>query len=251
MCYFRLSAALLLLVFVQASSAGAALVTIADYQSDFQGVTPATGWNYQTNSGGAIGNSANYANLAWSSVDAMYNLDGGTPLPRSGSYVFLNGGGGHPGPGTSEGAAQDRYAIAAYTIQATDITGYLMDGPFQLTATSINDADLGGGTLSLHVYVNNTLIGPAQVLPGNTTAVTTFDRTLGNLVVGDTVYVAVGPNGSHGNDAFGMFDFTIQLDGHIPAAPEPSTALLLGLGLVGLSTARRDKATRRRSSIAV
>lgn len=114
-----------------------------------------------------------------------------------------------------------------------------------LANTSINDSDTNGGNLELEVYVNDTLITPNVILPGNTSNITTFDRSLGNLVAGDIVYVAVGPNADHSSDGFGAFDFTIQAEGDlITAAPEPSSALLLGLGMVGLSVARRRKAAK-------
>lgn len=240
---FNFAAGLFVMVVMlaQTMSASAVLVTIADYQDDFQGPTPATGWRYQTNSAGAIGNSANYTNMISNVGGTQYNLTGSATLPVGSSFASLNKLSGHPGTGTAQVAGVDRYVIAAYTIQAADVTGYLMDGPFQLTSTSISRAATDGGTLSLHVYVNNTLIGPAAVIAG--TAVTSFNRTLGNLVVGDTVYVAVGPNGTHNNDSFG-FDFSIQLDGHLPA-PEPSTAMLLGAGMLGLSMVRRRGANGR------
>ena len=241
---FQLAACLLVLVvaFVQASSASAATISVANYQADFQGFTPATGWSYQTNSSGAIGNSANYANMLSNPTGTQYNLTGSATLPVGSSYASLSAGGGHPGTGTAQVAGVDRYVIAAYTIQSTDVTGYIMDGPFQLTNTSIVRPSTNGQSLSLQVYVNNTLIGPADVISG--TSVTTFDRTLGYIEVGDTVYVAVGPNTSHSNDSFGAFNFTIQFEGHIPPVPEPSSFLLLGFGALGLI--RRTRQRRQR-----
>lgn len=239
---FRLAAGLFALVaaFACASTASAVLVTVADYQDDFQS-TPAAGWSYKTNTLGAIGNSANYANMIW--AGSLYSTTGGALPTTGGSYASLHGTGGHPGLGTAQGAPQDRYVIAAYTIQAGDVTDFISTSNFQLVNTSINDSDLGGSNLDLRVYVNNILKGSAVNLPGNTASVTTFNRSLGNLVVGDTVFVAVGPAGNHGNDAFGMFDFTIQFEGILPA-PEPSTGLLLGAGVLGLSIVRRRRADR-------
>ncbi|NJS38341.1 MAG: hypothetical protein HC783_04230, partial [Rhodobacteraceae bacterium] len=54
-------------------------VVVADFQDAFQGGSPATGWSYLWNQGGAIGNSANYAALQWNGTN--YDSDGapGTP----------------------------------------------------------------------------------------------------------------------------------------------------------------------------
>lgn len=86
---FRLAAGLLVLAaaFVQASSAAAALVTIADYQDDFQGPTPATGWSYQTNSLGAIGNSANYVNMISNLAGTQYT-NTGLAVPTTGGSLL-------------------------------------------------------------------------------------------------------------------------------------------------------------------
>ena len=237
-----------------ASTASAVTLTLADYQDDYQASTvgqPTTtpGWQYLWNGNGGVGNSGSYTNLTWSGT--QYTNNGGA-LPGAGdNYASLSPAGGHPGPGTGNSggffAPYDRYVLAAYTIQASDLTGYVSTGPFQLTNTSINDSDTNGGNLSLEVYVNNTLVPPSVLLPGNTSTITTFDRSLGNLSVGDTVYVAVGPNLDHGSDGFGAFDFTIQVDADLVPAPEPSTALLLGAGLLGLSIVRRRKAARKES----
>jgi fibronectin-binding autotransporter adhesin len=242
---FRLAAGLFALVaaFTYASTASAVLVTVANYNDDFQGPTPSTGWTYRTNSLGAIGNSANYTNMTSIPAGTLYTNTGGTLPTTGGSFASLHANGGHTGLGTAQGAAQDRYVIAAYTIQAADVTDFLSTSNFQLVNSSINDTDLGGTALDLRVYVNNLLKGSAVTLPGNTASVSTFNRALGNLVVGDTIFVAVGPAGNHGNDSFGMFDFTIQFEGILPA-PEPSTGLLLGAGMLGLSIMRRRRAAR-------
>jgi hypothetical protein len=246
---FRLAAGLFALVaaFTCVSSAMAVTVTVADYQDDFQGPTPSTGWTYRTNSLGAIGNMANYTNMTSIPAGTVYTNTGGTLPTTGGSFASLHGTGGHTGLGTTQGAAQDRYVIAAYTIQAGDVTDFISTSNFQLTNTKINDTDLGGTTLDLRVYVNNLLKGSAVTLPGTTATISTFNRSLGNLVVGDTIFVAVGPAGSHNNDSFGSFDFTIQFEGILPA-PEPSTGLLLGAGMLGLSIARRRKANRNLSA---
>ena len=75
-----------------------------------------------------------------------------------------------------------------------------------------------------------------------TDRISAFDRILGSLVVGDTVYVAIRPNGTHNNDGFGALNFTISFEG-IPV-PEPSTWAMAAMGLacVGVTGLRRRKA---------
>jgi uncharacterized protein (TIGR03382 family) len=64
-----------------------------------------------------------------------------------------------------------------------------------------------------------------------------FDVLLGDLNAGDTIYLAVGPNGNAGSDSF-AWDFTIT---RFDAVPEPATAMLgvLALAAVASSTRRR------------
>jgi hypothetical protein len=231
--------------FACGSSAQAVTLSLADYQDDFQTLTPANGWGYKTNSAGTMGTEANYTNLVWNSNISEYAVLSSTyPEPSQNNYARLGPNDGHPGPGTGNGVSFDHYTIAAYTIQASDLAHYLVTSPFQLTNTSINDGDRNGGNLDLRVYVNDTLIGSGITLPGNTSSITTFDRPLGNLSVGDTVYVTIGPAGDHSSDSFSAFDFTIQVNAIMPA-PEPSTALLLGGGMLGLAMVRRRRKARQ------
>src|SRR5262249_45159777 len=98
---------------------------VASYRAQFQGPTPAPGWQYLWNAKGPIGNPANYQPLLW--IGKEYNTDGKGPIPRAdpGAYLRLMQDNGHPGRGVVNSAAKlDYCAIAAYTIQPGDGPGY-------------------------------------------------------------------------------------------------------------------------------
>jgi hypothetical protein len=180
-------------------------VPVSDYQTDFQTGAPAAGWKYAWNPRGKLGVSSAYAPLAWSDSAGAYNTTGTatmTPNPKShpDDYLFLTAAGGHPG--------QRKYLpMAGYTIQEQDGAGF-----YRLTDTSIQ---LDGSTtpkidgVQVLVYVNDALVGAKHsVLPNGQT--TGFDRNLGALNVGDTVWVMIDPLKGQTDDAFFNFDFSLQ-----------------------------------------
>ena len=221
---------------------------IANFQDDFQPGAPATGWKYAWDPKGKVGQQSAYLPLVWSNSAQGYNTTGGAttvpnPKAHSDDFLVLAGDGGHPG--------QSKYMpMAGYTIQADDGAGF-----YRLTDTSIQ---LANGVpqpkddgLQVLVYVNDTLIGsPQSVLPGG--GLTSFDRTLGSLNVGDTIWVMLNPLKNNNNDYFVNFNFSLeklvyyaqsaitgaslQLGG---AVPEPSTAALLIIALAAFRPRRR------------
>ena len=109
--------------------------------------------------------------------------------------------GGHPGHGPWQTRLPyEFYAIYAYTIPER--------GTYRLANSSLGRRKgEKSGTIHVRVLVNDREMGPdlvcrsAEGIP--------FDRELGTLVAGDTVYVAVGPGEADGEDSF-TIDFAIM-----------------------------------------
>lgn len=183
------------------------LAVVADYQDDFQGGSFPSSWQYLRNADNQpIGDPANYVGLQWSGTRWEANGDAAFPDPAPAAFTFLRGSGGHPGQGIGNGASVDHYAIAAYTISA--------DGFYVISNSLIANIDSGasnGG--EVRVYVNSSLVDGKTYADNGSTD---FDTGLGILNAGDTIYVAVGPNGNHGSDSFAL-DFSIATAP--PAAP--------------------------------
>ena len=171
------------------------------YSDEFQGGPPASGWSYLWNSGGAIGNAANYTAMAWNG--SYYDSDGinnGMPDPGDLAWGNLTATGGHTGRSSGQGQAHDRYVIAAYTVSVA--------GDYSIANSDFIDGNSGcGDGALLKVYVNNTLMVDTGFPNGGST---TFDIALGTLAPGDVIYVAAGPGPNHDScDGF-SWDFDIQ-----------------------------------------
>jgi hypothetical protein len=223
--------------------------TVGDFTSEFQAGSPATGWRYVWNPTGGV-NPANFSSLLWSDMAYAYNTTGAaTPVPGSKShkddYLTLTAAGGHPG--------KDNYfPIAGYTIQAEDGAGQyrIADSSIRKSDSVVSPKEDG---LGIRVYVNSSRIG--SILNVSTNGQTAnFDRDLGHLNVGDTVWVMIDPLKNQNYDSFTGFDFSIlksvpigvaagasmALMG-ISAVPEPTSAALImaALSLFGLRRLRR------------
>ncbi len=120
-----------------------------------------------------------------------------------------------PGPGARQGAdGKDHYAIASYTIPAGFAgRGWITDG-------SILRHGDRPGTVDLRIMVGEALVHCAVVRAG--TQATAFTADLGQIAAGDTVHVAIGPDGDDDGDTFSL-DFAISL---LPEGQRPSPTRL-------------------------
>ncbi|MEX0611078.1 MAG: PEP-CTERM sorting domain-containing protein [Pirellulales bacterium] len=223
--------------------------SVSDFHSDFQSGGPATGWTYAWNPNGKLGDSASFGSLQWSDVAQAYNTTGAaTTVPGTKThiddYLQLTATGGHPG--------QPKYMpIAGYTIQADDGAGLYRIADSSIQKIDGNISTLEDG-LQVLVYVNNALSGSAAGVSTNGQLMN-FNRELGQLNVGDTVWVMVNPLQSHYYDSFTSFDFSIQKSVPLAmmslmgsgmmsvAVPEPSTLLVLSLALVCYGCGQRRR----------
>jgi hypothetical protein len=211
------------LVTLLALSSLSRAAVIADYNADFWGGgTPSPGWSYLWNDG-AIGTEANYKPLAyWWAEGGAYLNSGTYPDPITGYAAAAHGpSGGYSHPGTTS-----IYTIAGYRVQSGEAgTGSISNSTIYIPYAASFDG------VEVRVYVNDNLI--------NTLAISSvsgsFDMNLGELAVGDDVYVAWGSGPTLSGDTF-------QSTYQINTIPEPSTAILTAIGLVGLlgRTRRRN-----------
>lgn len=165
--------------------------TLTNYREDFGNTD---NWSYLWNESTPIGTASGYTPLVWTGYDYR---SGESTYPASSElkYGFLGPQRGHPGSGTSNGASTDRYVIAAYTFSEA--------GNFSITDSSLTTTCEWSNGLDAHVYLNDQVIPPASDFYDG------INRNLGAVEAGDTVYVAIGPNGSHGCDAF-LIDYSIE-----------------------------------------
>ena len=198
---------------------------VADYQDDYQAgtfvgelasFTNVSGhgwqfmwnapldWNGTTSSNGTtgpLGVSADYVLMKWSGTrwtgDGDDNESNGPPSP----WLRFLPTGGHPGRGSTQddGITNniDRAPIAAYTVSS--------DGYYGISDSLLTRNSAAAGTISARVYVEDALKGTATANPASTVD---FDMELGSITAGQTIYVAVTPDGHAGNDGFNL-NYTI------------------------------------------
>ncbi|MCG8457732.1 MAG: hypothetical protein MI919_15765, partial [Holophagales bacterium] len=181
--------------------------TVASYGEDFQGGTPTGGWAFLWNKNGAIGTASNYVALEWDGV-SVYDSDGVAGLPDASdmSAGNLSATEVRPGKGSSQNQSvpfpPDRYAIAAYTVSAAGV--YAITDSSILTAVTPPQ----GNGRTVEVYVGDQLIRSIPN-PSYPPSLDDFDTDLGLLQPGDTIYVAVGPNGDTQKDR-AEIDFSVH-----------------------------------------
>lgn len=225
---------------------------VATYGSEFQGTAFPAGWQYLWNapagynpgvssgdgSAGAIGNPANYVPLLWNGADWTPDGDATTGNNQPAGFSRLGANLLHPALGATQlggvGNTLDRYIIMAYTIQPADGAG-----TYSITDSTIQRLQVGGNgtqavSVLVHVNANAPVFGSGSIGTGD--GVVSFNTSLGDLNVGDTVYVAVGPDGAAGTDSVGAFNFSLD------RIPEPSAAAaLLVAAAIGLARRRRHR----------
>lgn len=228
---------------------------VSGYQAAFQSGAPALGWKYAWNPKGKLGKSQDYTSLVWSETAQAYNTTGAaTQFPGKKSHHddFLQltaDGTGHPG-------ASKYMPMAGYTIQAEDGAGmYSISDSSILRNDSLLNLKKEDG-LQVLVYVNNTQVGTATNVLANG-LLTSFDRDLGQLNIGDTIWVMISALKNNSEDSFSQFDFTIQKWGPVVqsefaslmsfgagmqmgAVPEPTSVALL-LFALPLALKRRSR----------
>lgn len=213
---------------------------IADFNDDFQSPTPSAGWAYLYNgTNKTVGDSSGYVSLVWCAGQNKYRSNAN--YPSTWTRPAANAGVGANYVSTALGAAEgswseenprlDHYTILAYTIQAGE-AGIVS---IVNSTVSVNAQSWQSGVdMDLKVYVNDTLKYSLDTLvkyvegAGDNVVSNTFDVAMGQLNVGDTVYVCLGPKGNSYRDYTATFDFSLDM------VPEPTTVILLGLGVLGL-----------------
>ncbi len=173
---------------------------VAHYQGDYQTSTPAPGWQYLWNAQGPIGEASNY--IAMLSNGSYYDSDGARGLPDATdlAYGSMKSNGGHPGRGIAQGQIDDRYVIAAFTVDRS--------GDYSIVQSQVTDNGCTRTGGVVEIYANNIFINQHAYGP----SATSFDANIGSLVAGDTIYVGAGPNGSDGCDGF-VWDYMLERSG--------------------------------------
>jgi hypothetical protein len=208
------------------ASAQSTGIPIADYQDDFTTSGPApTGWTYYRST--TLGDASQYIPLTRDVSGNFTNAAGGTGNLAATPTSLT------PGLGATQNNGTPQYVISAYTVQPGDLAdgnaGLLDNYRFAVPLTSADG-------ISAAIYVNNNLIIPIPVLPPgidyNRSLPDAYPVPLGNLSVGDTVYVAIGAGPTDTGDVLTV-DYSIFV-------PEPGSFSLLALGATALLARRRN-----------
>ncbi len=164
---------------------------VASFVSDFTGPVPAAGWAYSWNENGELGSPASESPLFWNG-SGRFDSDGlpGSPDATSLNFGYIGPGKIHPGLGSEQGEAADRFVIASYTVS--------QEGNYAIrngTLTPSSCEFTNGVELAI-------LVDDQSVHQHAWTETTTheFSEELGGLQAGTTVKVALGPNGNDGCD---------------------------------------------------
>ncbi len=177
---------------------------IASYRANFQPEHPKAGWRYYWNANGPVGDTNSYAELVWNGT-VYATAEAELPAPPPARYLRLSGTGGHPGQGPSQtgsvGIHYEHAAIIAFTVPASG--SYIIEQSF----LSRHAGPKSGG-VTLQVFVGDRPAGPEIFCRSQTRDGVAFDRELGRLSAGETIFVAIGPGETDLDDSFDL-DFSI------------------------------------------
>ena len=234
--------------YVAAAGGPTATLTTAPTGWSYLGATTANGGTETALTAGQVGNqSASYQGFVGSSTAGTASVYGTNTADPAQFEIFGNGdlNGGvvgtdlllHPG----QAGNADEFAIVRFTIGDDS----MFAAGTGTVSGSFRDLIVGGGaaaqSVAVSVFHNSTSLfsteggTTAQGTPGILTqADGTFNVTGLTLATGDTIDFVVGQNVHFGAD-----ETALQAAIGVDTIPEPSTALLGGLGLLGLLRRRR------------
>ncbi|HEV7298146.1 MAG TPA: GDSL-type esterase/lipase family protein [Tepidisphaeraceae bacterium] len=224
-----------------ATASAAEAEVLARYRGDFEPKQPAAGWAYLWNAKGEIGSAKSYEPLKWTEDQKTYApTDEKLPAPAPAAYLAMRQWGGHPGRGATQTPNKvDRYAIAAYTIPAGKTgVAWVTDGQLLRDARKTSETSTTAETVQLRIYLNDQL--KQQDTFKSTEQPSTFSVNLGNVTGGETIYVAVGPDGHDLTDGY-SYDFRIAV---LPVGEQPGetpSALSIVPEDPGVASPRTDK----------
>jgi hypothetical protein len=175
-----------------------ASVVVASFLADFQPEQPKQGWHYYWNDNGPVGDTNAYAELHWNGSRYYVPSD---PVPPAGRYVQLSNRNGHTGQGPAQNIRDDNEHAVVLAFTVAEAGRYVIRDSF----ISRNDGPTGGA-VHLRVFVNDREVGAD--LYCRTREKISFDRGLGKLARGDSIYVCIGPGESDYHDSF-TTDFSI------------------------------------------
>lgn len=171
---------------------------IANFYDDFAGEN----WSYTWNQNSVIGDRSGYVDLAWNGYD-FRSGESTYPATSELGYGFIGPRSAHPGNGVNQ-AVSDRFVIAGYTVD--------LPGSYQLKEASVehlvSSCSAWSNGLEVRVYVDDDLIDTFTVAKESLSSINT---NLGAVTSGQTVFVAVGPNGTAGCDRFSV-NFDLVMD---------------------------------------
>lgn len=126
----------------------------------------------------------------------------GLAYPATGTdcnYGKLHNTGGHPGKGSTQQVtgSPDRFVLAAYTVK---LAGY-----YGINSSFVTVGSAASNGVHLHVY-KDTAGGTTNTYTGTCAGAATlnFNHNVGQLQVGDIIYVGVGPNTRDGSDGLSL-----------------------------------------------